>query len=119
MDDLQNRLGAILNNPQLMGQLMSMAQSLGQSQPKAPPPPPRPAPQPMPELSLLQGFMNPAQLKPDKAQQNLLQALRPFLAAERLARLERALQAARLAQMAAMMLGQSGNPPQGKQVNHV
>ena len=43
MDKMEDKLGAILNNPQLMVQIMSMAQSLGQNQP-SPPPKEDPAP---------------------------------------------------------------------------
>ena len=32
MDNMEDKIGSILNNPQLMQQIMSMAQSLGQSQ---------------------------------------------------------------------------------------
>ena len=43
MDQMEEKLSAILSNPQLMQQVMSMAQSLGQSSPpiaqeKSPPP---------------------------------------------------------------------------------
>lgn len=124
MDDFQERIGAILANPQLMGQIMSMAQAMGQSQPTAPPPPSKPNPpsptmQGMPDFAMLQSLMNTQQGRPNKEQQNLLTALRPFLGADKLQRLERALQAARLAQIATAMLGQMGGSPKGKQVNHV
>ena len=33
MENLEEKMGAILNNPQLMQQIMSMAQSLGNSEP--------------------------------------------------------------------------------------
>ncbi len=48
MDAMEEKLGAILNNPQMMQQIMSMAQSLG-----APSEPPReeaPEASPMPTL---------------------------------------------------------------------
>ena len=40
MAELEDKLGAVLNNPQLMQQIMSMAQSLGQQ--SSPPPSPEP-----------------------------------------------------------------------------
>ena len=39
MDELEDKIGAVLGNPQLMQQIMSMAQALGQSSPEPPPPP--------------------------------------------------------------------------------
>ena len=38
MDDMEEKLGAVLNNPQLMQQIMAMAQSLGAEKPPEPPP---------------------------------------------------------------------------------
>ena len=34
MDDMEEKLGAILGNPQMMQQIMSMAQSMGAQQPQ-------------------------------------------------------------------------------------
>lgn len=116
MDDFQEKLGSILANPQLMGQIMNMAQSMGRSQP---PPMQNPPRQQSPEQAMLKALMSRPQAAQNKQQQNLLAALRPFLAAEKFSRLERALQAAQLAQMATAMLSQMNSPPGGKQVNHV
>ena len=48
MEGMEEKLGAILSNPEMMNTIMSMAKALGQSQPQpeqAPPCPPPPPPQ--------------------------------------------------------------------------
>jgi len=42
MDELENKLGAILGNPEMMQKIMAMAQSLGSEAPKDHPSPPPP-----------------------------------------------------------------------------
>ena len=104
-------LDAILGNPELMGKLMAMAQSLQSPAPPQPTPPPRPpAPQPpappppKPEgpdpavLAKLAGVISKTGIDGD--QRRLLAALRPYLSAGKLSRLEKAMQASRLASAA-------------------
>ncbi len=103
MAELEDKLGALLNNPQLMQQIMSMAQSLGQQSG----PPPSPEPQ-------VSGF-DPALLQKvagiasaaggDEQQRALLCALGPYLSRDRISRLEKAMQAAHLAKAASAFLG--------------
>ena len=111
MDDMEEKLGAILGNPDMMAQIMSMAQQLGgNSQPSAPPPPP---PQPeftgMPDgldmgmMMKIAGMANSANI--DNHQRSLLLALRPYLVSERIGKLEKAMRAAKLAGMASQLLG--------------
>lgn len=105
MDQMEDKLGAILGNPQLMQQIMSMAQSLGQSSPQ---------PEPGPELP---GF-DPAMLAKlgslagqgtvDSNQRALLNALHPYLSSRKLNKLERAMRAAKMARMASSFFGQGG-----------
>lgn len=109
MDQLEDKLGAILNNPQLMGQIMSMAQSLGQTAP------PQEAPQaPMPELpnfdpKLLTKLSSLAgQGQVDGNQKALLTALHPYLSSRKVEKLEKAMRAAKMARMASSFLGQGG-----------
>ena len=103
MDGMEDKLGALLSNPQLMQQIMSMAQSLGQSAPAAPSPPqPDPAPQPptMPDIdpAMIGKIMSLAgKSNIDRNQRALLCALEPYLTKERLQKLEKAMRAARLA----------------------
>lgn len=108
MDKMEDKLGAILNNPQLMGQIMSMAQSLGQNQPSPPPkedpaPPFNLDPAMLGKLSTLAG--NAAV---DGNQQALLRALNPYLSNKKVDKLERAMRAAKIARMASGFLGQGG-----------
>lgn len=107
MEDMESKLGAILGNPDMMAQIMSMAQKLGAG---APPPQPSPPPAPtLPEgldvgmLTKLAGMASSASV--DGNQQALLRALRPYLSGERIARLEKAMRAAKLANVASSILG--------------
>ena len=116
MDEMEDKLGAILGNPQMMQQIMSMAQNLGQSQPQTEPPPP-PAPKPAVQANSF-GTMDPAMLQRiygiarqssiDKNQQALLKALGPYLSRERIVKLEKAMRAAKIAGMASTALAGSG-----------
>ncbi len=117
MDGMEEKLGAILNNPQMMQQIMAMAQTLGQSQV---PPPESPKPEPPPQqmmpslpsgmdMAMLQKVMGLArQSGIDKNQQNLLCALGPYLSRERISKLEKAMRAAKIASLAATALRSSG-----------
>lgn len=105
MDSLEEKLGAVMNNPQLMQQIMSMAQSLGNSPPPAPSVPNAP-PAPEPDIGMLQRLSGLAsQAGTDANQQSLLQALRPYLGQDRLSRLEKAMRAAKMAKLAGSLLG--------------
>ena len=114
---MQQKLNAILGNPELMQQLMGMAQSLGQSQerPEPPPPPQEPAPPAMPpagfapkglDMGAIQRIAGLAQQTGvDKNQQALLKALSPYLSRQHIAKLEKAMRAAKLAGLAGTLLG--------------
>lgn len=117
MDDFQEKLGSILNDPQMMSQIMSMAQAMGnQSTPQQETPPPQPrqsAPpqQNMPEIdfAMLQKLSGLArQNSIDKDQQALLRALSPYLHKDRISKLEKAMRAAKMARFASSALGQGG-----------
>lgn len=106
MDQMEDKLGAILNNPQLMGQIMNMAQSLGQSEPhpsKQEPQLPNIDPGMLRQLSSLAG-----QSGIDGNQQALLRALNPYLSGRKVEKLEKAMRAAKIARMASGFLGQGG-----------
>ena len=106
MDQMEDKIGAILNNPQMMQQIMSMAQSLGQStQPQQN----QDAPLQNFDPAMLQKLSSLAsQGGVDGNQQALLNALHPYLSSRKVARLERAMRAARIARMASGFLGQGG-----------
>ena len=110
MEGMEEKLGAILNDPTAMQKIMAMAQSLGagQSQQEAPKPP-QGNPLPDIDLGMLQKFSGLAkQSNIDKEQQALLRALGPYLSRERIRKLENAMRAAKMARIAATALGQQG-----------
>ena len=106
MEGMEEKLGAILGNPQMMQQIMSMAQALGNT-----PPPQQDKPQPQPQSqgpdpATLQKMMTVIQGSGiDHNQRALLRALDPYLTHDRISRLERAMRAAKLAGLAAGFLG--------------
>lgn len=116
MSELDDKLGAILSNPQMMQQIMSLAQALNTQADAAQPQqkPPEPA-QELPQL------LNPNMLSKistlmqhgtiDKDQQTLLKALTPYLSRHKLQKLERAMQAAKVAGVASELVGNKLNHP--------
>lgn len=110
MEDLESKMGAVLQNPQLMQKIMALAQSMNGSQPEEVPP----APQETPafadiDFATLQKITGIAQQSNiDNNQQALLKALRPYLAQERIIKLEKAMRAAKLAGLASHFLGNGG-----------
>lgn len=101
MEGMEEKLGAILGNPQLMQQIMTMAQSLSGPQEVQTPEPQQPPSQPDFDPALLQKIMGIAgQIGVDPHQQALLRALQPYLTRSRIEKLERAMRAAKLANLA-------------------
>ena len=111
MPELEEKLGAILSNPQLMQQIMGMAQSLQQSVPKQDPAPEPVSSMPDVDPALIGKIMSIAgKTGIDANQKNLLCALEPYLTRQRIQKLEKAMRAAKLADAASVILG-SGNIP--------
>ena len=111
MSEIEEKLGAILSNPQMMQQIMSMAQAM------SPPPepqgrpeqPPEPAPPALPDFSVMQKLAGMTrQSGIDKNQQALLRALSPYISRERSAKLEKAMRAAKMARLASAFLNAGG-----------
>ena len=120
MGDLEEKLEGILSNPKAMEQIMSLAQSLGKGTgaPASAPPPTDPAPEPAPQqestdssglLGAL-GQVDPALIAKaaqlmgeyhhgDDRRVALLQALRPFVQEKRYARIDKAIQIAKLSRL--------------------
>lgn len=99
MDEMEQKLNSVLNDPEMMGKIMAMAQSLGGSGSQTPP-------DPLPDpgtLAKLSGLARQSGMDPQ--QQNLLKALEPYLSSGRLRKLERAMRAAKMARMASSVLG--------------
>lgn len=110
MEDMQNQMNAILGNPEMMQKIMAMAQSLNAPSPE-PAPPPEPAGFQMPEMDMamvqqLAGLAGKTGI--DSNQQTLLRALTPYLSSRRIAKLEKAMRAAKMANLASGFLGNSG-----------
>lgn len=133
MSDFEEKLEGILNNPQAMEQIMSLAKSLGggsapsrSPQQTAQPPQPQPPSQQPDQIQataapasggLLDGLgqLDPRLLSTaarlisqynndDDGRTALLQALRPFVKEQRYAKLDKAIQIARLSRMIRMGL---------------
>lgn len=131
MSELEQNLASLLGDPQKLQQLLSMVQALGiqppapqspgqavpppspppassspQPSPAAPPPPPIPAGLDPAMLQRLAGMA--AQGRVDANQQALLRALHPYLSRDRVGKLERAMQAAKMANVASAFLSAGG-----------
>lgn len=105
MDEMNDRIGAILNDPSMMQQIVSMAQSLGNSAAQEEEAPA----QAVPDAALLQRVTAMArQTGIDSREQALLRALGAYLSKDRIGRLEKAMRAARIARVASGTLGQGG-----------
>ena len=110
MEGMEEKLGSILNNPEIMQQIMSMAQSLGQSQ-NPPQPPQRKESSPPPDfdsgmLQKLSGLARQSGVTGEE--QALLKALGPYLSRDRVGKLERAMRAAKMARFATSFLNSGG-----------
>lgn len=111
MENIQEQMNAILQNPEMMGRIMSMAQALGGEQTEQPSPPPQEQASSLPDIDLstiqqLSGFIGQSNI--DKNQRSLLNALIPYLDRARIAKLEKAMRAAKLATLASSLLSNSG-----------
>lgn len=108
MTEMEEKLGSVLSNPQMMQQIMAMAQSLGQTssmqeETVKQPDPPKIDPALVQKLSGLAG-----QSSIDSDQRALLQALHPYLSRNRVIKLEKAMRAAKMARLASGFLNQGG-----------
>lgn len=113
MDDLQQRIESVLNDPQQMKELLALARSLGAELPEELQ---EPAEQPETEIArehpkgldtlMAQplGALLQNAGKLEQKQEALLNALRPFLKPNRREKLDRAIRAARLSQLAGRAL---------------
>lgn len=111
MEGIEDKLGSILNNPQLMQQIMSMAQSLGTQQNSS-------TETIQPELSAAHADFDPTiiakvmsltqHLGADPQQQALLHALTPYISPRRVEKLEKAMRAVKLANAASAAFSSGG-----------
>ena len=106
MNDLTEKLNALMQDPQLMQQISSMTQAMTAGQ-KSEEQSSQSAQVPDPGMmQMLSGFAGQTNI--DCHQQALLQALSPYLCANRVQKLERAMRAARLAGTASAFLNNGG-----------
>ena len=103
MAEFEQQLQSILSNPELMSQIRSMAGNLGGT------PPAQSAPEPEPSMPFdpaalqnMMKLMSKSRLEP--RQQELLHALRSYLPRDRLMKLEKAMQASKIAKYASSAL---------------
>lgn len=107
MDGMEAKLQQIMGDPDMMQKIMSIAQGF-QSAPQEAPPPPSPMPDiDMATIQKIASFASQSNI--DKNQRNLLAALGPYLSQNRISKLEKAMRAARMANMASAFFSQS-NP---------
>lgn len=108
MGEMEDKIGAILNNPQMMQQLMSMAQAFTaqQSPPNHQESAQAPAGLDLAMVQKLSGFAQKSNI--DQRERALLGALQAYLSTDRIQKLEKAMRAAKLAQFATSALGQGG-----------
>ena len=99
MDELQESLSRLLENPEELRRMTDMASQLLGGGEDAEPESPK-----LPDLSSLMGKLRGG----NSDTQKLLQAMKPFLAPERQARLSRAMRAAKLASVASAAFTQLG-----------
>ena len=109
MSELEEKLNALMNNPQIMQQIAAMAQSMGTAAPDFPPRE-EPAPSmPNPDPQQMQAIFQAAgHNSMDADQQALLHALTPYLSSGRIHKLEKAMRASRLAGFASQFLNSGG-----------
>ena len=111
MDTMEDKIGSILQNPEMMQKIMAMAQSLNAAAPPQEKQPEKPAQSPMPDIDIgmlqkISGLAKQGSI--DNQQQALLRALNPYLSRQRIQKLENAMRAARMAKIAASVLGAQG-----------
>lgn len=110
MSELEEKLGSILSDPNMMQQIMSMAKMLSGNQvepQKQETPPPPPTPQLDGNLlNALSGIASGGGI--DQNQDTLLRALHPYLSPNRISKLERAMSAAKMASAASAFINAGG-----------
>ena len=109
MDDMESKLGASMNDPDMMQKIMSMAQALSAEAPSGKANPAADPPLPGLDLGMVQKLSSLAsQGSIDKREQALLRALGAYLSKDRIGRLEKAMRAAKMAKLASSGLSRGG-----------
>jgi hypothetical protein len=109
MAELEERLASVLNDPNMMQQIMNMAQSFNAApataEPAAAASEEAGPPIDLRMLKQLSGFAQQGNI--DSNQRTLLKALGPYLSRDRIGKLEKAMRAAKVAQMTSGLLSAS------------
>lgn len=109
MSELEEKLGNILNDPNTMQQIMGMAKMFSGQQTETAPQEPESPSLPQIDANALQALSGLArQGGIDPQQDTLLKALQPYLHQNKLSKLERAMNAARMAGAASAFLNAGG-----------
>lgn len=119
MAEFEDQLNSILGNPAIMNQIMSMAGAMNQQGQSPPPQQPQPQSQTPQQSQNTSMPFNPAAMQSmmemlsktqiDQKQRNLIHALQGYLPSDRVQKLEKAMQAAKIAKYASMALGKNSN----------
>lgn len=109
MDDFDSKLESILGNPQIMEQVMNLANQIGNSdEQNSQKTQTEQTAAPIMETGNLRGLSNLlGSASIDKNQQALIRALSPYVGNQKAGKLERAMQAAKFAQMASGFFARS------------
>ena len=108
MDELGEKLDALLHDPQQLGRIAQLASSLvgdgGETQP-----PSEPQPEPGFDAGQLRRMLSAVRGSGrDSASRHLLEAMKPYLAEKRRRKIDRAMKLARLASLAELAAGERG-----------
>lgn len=111
MAEMTDILSRVMSDPNAMKQISALAQSLGlQNAPASPPPQPAPKPPAPPAappdaVRLMNNLLQmSSRMGGDERQLALIRALKPFLRPERAAKLDMAIQVARMSRLAGSSL---------------
>ena len=112
MDEMEEKIGSILNNPQMMQQIMSMAQAMGGPNREQSGEKPTRNDSTFPDIDMatiqkISGLAQKSNI--DKREKALLSALGAYLSRERIGKLEKAMRAAKIAKIASSALGAGGS----------
>lgn len=109
MSGMEDQLGAILGDPEMMQKIQALAQSMGQpteqtekAERTVQPSPAGPGTGDLEMLKAFTGFARGAEI--DQNQRALLKALSPYVSREKIAKLEKAMRSAKLAQQTSGLL---------------
>lgn len=112
MDELDKKLEAILGNPELMQQIMHLAGQIGEPEEKKKTQEaesPSPSVKPIIDSNALRNISALLdKTGTDRNQQALLTAMRPYIGELKMQKLEKAMQAAKMAQLASIYLNNGG-----------